>query len=288
MRKPYLAIIAAMFIGALVLAACGPTYTRSDGTTQMVLLDVASGGAQTGKVASTRYTESYWQLQGTNVIVRCYYNYHWWTKVTTDPRDCDQFGIPDKYLPPDARMLALNLGIGQKTQSVWQVSKLGDMKICDHDRNFWVSTTGSFTECRSFDRPVQFAKDVTLATINSGRSILAQSFWNHPDGTVTVCSHDQTGGFLGFGDKSFGALQSCSNMPVPAALFPSGLTNIRLVGMTSDSSNAWETFWQADDDTVVQCKHDYDGSIFTGYYLGVAEWCNYWKAPSGDVMPAGR
>jgi len=263
-------------IFAILLAGCSQAPgTKVEATTAFRLLDVTSSGTK----SSNQVAESYWQIPSSSSILRCIHDVG--REGIYSPRACYQFSIPTG-IPAGAVLLALNIGTGQKNQSVWDV---GDkrMLICNHSRDWWSrGTTSSVDGCEKFLLPKDVATRAILASMNSGEKITAQTFWNTEDGGVTVCDHNTiSNGFLGLGGGSFGEEYKCQKMNIPTNLFPADFKSPVLAAITSDVSSPWESLWQNADGIVVHCMHDYNGGgLFSNETIGAAKYCNYWNATS--------
>ncbi len=238
-----IAVLVAVAAVFLLFIHITPPASRQDATTSLLLLDVTSEGA--GKYGTN--TESYWGTRNGQSIIRCYHYLDYPSNLSGWPTNCEKFAEPAD-VPSGSTLLALNMGAGQKTQSVWDIHDHNKLFICDHDRDWLTSSVKSSAQCTDFVRPQAVNSDAILATMNSGQNIAAQSFWNNPDGTITVCRHDKdSSGFLGLGDKSFGQVRNCTGMSIPTHLFPATLKNPKLAAITSDAKRPWEVFWQDDD-----------------------------------------
>src|SRR5579884_25365 len=267
MRRVLLPLLVILF--TVILAGCDQSATtQQEATTTLKLLDVTSGGS--GKYGMT--TESYWSDPSKpGTILRCFHDRDW-SGLTSAPTHCEQFALPPQ-LPRTTTLLAMNMGSGQKTQSIWLVRDQ-HMVICTHDRTFWENATGSVTGCQPFARPSQVASSALLVSINSGSNIAAQSFWS--DGQV--CEHEKAQSWF-LDNSGFGPVTSCSRFSIPTDKFPEGLQAPQLAAVTADGSRPWESFWQDAHGTVVRCQHASNGGLFDEKTLGQAESCAYWKVP---------
>ncbi len=171
------------------------------------------------------------------------------------------------------------MGTGQKTQSVWDIGDY-QMQVCNHSNDWWNGKIDSAESCVDWERPYNVDPHARLASLNSGQSQIAESFWNNPDGTITKCEHDKLAiGFIGLDGNVFGPATNCSNMIKPQIL-PQG-DNFYLTSVTSDNYRPMESFWQDENGVLAQCRHEKigDGNFFENYQLGDATDCWYWRAP---------
>jgi hypothetical protein len=270
-----------LVLSIFVLTSCQgmDNVSKSQATTSMRLLDVTTSAGQSGQYATSRTAESFWLSDGQ--IIRCFHDHvDGWAndEITLGAKDCEVFERPTD-LPSNSVILGINMGTGQKTQSVWDIGN-NQIKVCNHKITFWTSEIDDAESCVDWERPYEVDSEARLASLNSGQSQEAESFWNNPDGSITKCIHDKHGiGFLGLSGYGFGEVKECSSMSKPQ-IFPEG-NNFKLTGVTSDTYRPMESFWQDENGVLAQCRHQKakEGFIFTTYSLGNATDCWYWRAP---------
>lgn len=270
-------------IGGLgMLTSCNKSYTRNEATSRLQLLDVTSGGAGSGKYRSSRTTESYWKdPSAAGSLIRCYH----YEETGNNPRStgeamsCESLPTPGQI--PGYDLLAVNLGIGQLTQSVWWNKDLEKMQICTHKQKFFSGATGDIEKCEVLKPPAQLEPRARLESINSGSIVAAQSFWSVGD-SLMVCDHEKKNtGFFLWSKSGFGKVKSCEPFSVP--LLPAELHPFKFAAATSDNNRAWETFWQNSDGVLARCKHESTKNWFSDDRFGPATECSYWPAPDNQA-----
>ncbi|MBP9798414.1 hypothetical protein KBC70_04710 [Candidatus Woesebacteria bacterium] len=268
----FLTLVLLVFFTAGCRAAQVSTMDQSAST--MKLLDVTSSAGMSGKYAVRRASQSFWQ--NGSEIVRCLHRQDPWSGPTQGGTSCEEFNHP-AAVPSEYILLAMNMGTGQKTQSIW--GRDGHYFMCDHQISFWEENIKEEAKCREWFAPVEVG-DARLVSINSGQSQETESFWSQVDGAILKCEHDKMRtGFIGLGGMAIGNVRSCGVMQTPT--FPDGYRPI-LMGATSDRRRPAETFWQAESGVLFRCIHEKvnDGVILFGYdHFGRTEKCEYWRAP---------
>lgn len=266
---------------SLLLFACQKqdVVSKTEATTSMRLLDVTTSAGQSGKTSVSKTAESFWLSDG--LIYRCFHDHvDGWKNdmLTLGGNECEAFTRPST-IPSNSVILGINMGTGQKTQSIWDIGS-NQMAICNHSNDWWNNGQIDTAEsCEDWQRPETVGYNSRLASLNSGQSQNAESFWNNSDGTITQCQHKINSGFLGLGYHTFAEAVNCQTIFKPQIL-PIG-DNFVLAGVTSDNNRPAETFWQDDNGILAQCRHkkESDGSFFATYHIGAATDCWYWRAP---------
>lgn len=280
MRATFGVLITLGLLMAMSGCSTGVASGRDEAKTGLKLIDVTSASFETtdsdgDTTTFSRDTESFWRNPENEEIIRCLHDTN--SDLTAEAKSCESFPRAAQ-LSNSTNLLAINMGYGYGTQSVWEDD--GVMSICNHNIEPWSGKIEPTKECSSFERPESVSRDAVLTALNSGINQMPQTFWNNKDRSVTQCTHEkQNTGFLGLGDKLFGKAATCGPLEIPADKFPPEIESPVLAGVTSDDNREMESFWQDADGILIRCKHDKVGGFFQDKQIGKAQNCELWKAP---------
>lgn len=267
---------------AMLVAGCSGANREGSVSPTHTLLDVTSASTRIklGKRFGLKLvnTESYWEDQETEEMTRCYHGFNEFTRRTGPGIRCESFER-SSHLEPTASLIGMNMGAGQRTESVWKESD--GYRICEHTRSFWGGRVPAQADsCRPWDLG-GIEPGWNLVTVNSGKYEAAESTWVHQSGDVRICHHDKDG----FWRRSFGQLDQCRVFEKPGSLFPAGVISPTLEAINSDEDQPIETYWRdQENNALITCKYWRDRGILQNW-TGEPRSCTWWQAPVELMQP---
>lgn len=178
-----------------------------------------------------------------------------------------EYHLPPKLLDQSARLVAVNVGASEMTQSVW--STPSGLMLCEHDAEWMDFVQVGYIACDPFKQPSSIPAKSSLLSLNSGLHIESTEVWQDPTEKLWKCDVNpfrRTGGTNGSimpfkkNNKTRGP---CTSFDLPdSSQLPDGAGKLTFIGLNSDLQLNWEFFYttnfRGDHNTyVVRCIYDY-------------------------------